>query len=172
MTISKLIKISTSVTIGVIFILFLFLLTRHAKVREAYSEFPDTKIEDFNGEQIAINQKVDIKKPTVILFFDPSCSLCVVKITKLLERKSQIEDVTLLFVTWAEKQNVVEFLKDYPINTLQNAQILFDVNFDLSTIYNIQSPPASIFYNDQGKLITVKKGAIDINVFMSIINKL
>lgn len=114
-----------------------------------------------------------IGQPIVIFYFHPECEFCQLEINELLAQKELLDNVLPVFVTTlASPDDVAEFEKTHPISSIDNAVLLFDRKFVLSTEYGIQSPPQTMIYNGEGHLVKHFRGFVMINDLLQALQEL
>lgn len=135
---------------------------KQQKARALIERVPAITMQTLDGQTADLAQ-VTKGKVSAILFFHPQCSFCGMEMKEVLAHRTELSDVNLVFVTFAEVDELAEFLDEYPIDDLPNGTVLIDHTGDFMTTYDLQSPPTCYIYDKEQKLQQTFKGTTPVS---------
>jgi thiol-disulfide isomerase/thioredoxin len=102
------------------------------------------------------------KKPTLLMIFSPECGHCQHETTVLLNNISHFKNAQILMTTWLPYQEMISFYKNYKIAEHPEITMGWDKKGFFLPYYSVQTYPALIAYNKDGKLVKTFSGNIKI----------
>lgn len=146
--------------------LFLWALFKHCSETEKITYIPEIVALTLEGEEININEQLDSRKRTAIVFFHPECEFCQQEINGIINRYSECRNVQWVFLTLAFPEEITPFLVDYPILTIPDAYLIRENWPNVCKRLNFTAPPEMLIYDKNGKLIKNHKGATSIRTIV------
>lgn len=138
----------------------IFLLTKSNNNSVTSLSFPNVEVLDLSGKIVRLEKKQD-KRPTFLLYFNTECEFCESVITDMLMKRQEFDSYRLIFVSIEEIDELKQFLKKRPIDTLfKHSEIYIDYKMNLSGELQIESPPTYFIYDGKGQLIRWSTGVI------------
>lgn len=124
------------------------------KEREVLNEtFPEFILPDINGNII---NSLDIeKKPSLLLFFNSECDLCMDELRQINEDLDSFKDFQIFFITNEPSNILSNFLDEIHFVPIQNTHFLIDQKHELILKMNVNIIPSSFVYN-KNKILTKK----------------
>ena len=154
------------IIISAIIGLFLWALFKHCSETENISYMPEIIALTLEGEEININEQLDPRKKTAVVFFHPECEFCQEEINGIIKRYSECQNVQWVFLTLALPEEITSFLAEYPILTIPDAFLIRENWPNVSRRLNFTAPPEMLVYDKNGKLINKHKGATSIRTIV------
>lgn len=99
-------------------------------------------------------------KPIMLKFTHPECPFCHEKTKQLKKRKAEFNNVVILLITHAEKEEALEFYIQYELSQYDNVHFLIDHRLRVSRMYGAPPIPSVFLYDANRKLLFWHKGAI------------
>ena len=138
----------------------LFQIVRYSNLK-AELELNEKKIQTLPHIQLATADSTTLydlnelsnNEPLVLIYFHPECEYCSAEINELLREPQKLAGIKNIFVTFAPREKVAEFLITHPIEQIENSIILFDDKYVFAGEYGIQSPPQTLVYDSNKQLI-------------------
>jgi thiol-disulfide isomerase/thioredoxin len=123
-------------------------------------EFPGYKL--LNSDSVVFNSLSVVKpqKPTVIIYFSPTCHHCQSQATDITSNMNVFKDVQFLFVTSYPAADTKSFLSEYAIEKFKNITFGYDPQFAMGRFFELKSLPG-VFIYDKNKQF---KKAFETNV--------
>jgi thiol-disulfide isomerase/thioredoxin len=123
-------------------------------------EFPGYKL--LNSDSVVFNSLSVLKpqKPTVIIYFSPTCHHCQSQATDITSNMNVFKDVQFLFVTSYPAADTRPFLSEYAIEKFKNITFGYDPQFAMGRFFELKSLPG-VFIYDKNKQF---KKAFETNV--------
>jgi peroxiredoxin len=147
---------------GVALVLILIALGILRKVSEASENtekifnLPSFSLTDTDGELFSSSE---IKSgPLLIVYFHPDCEHCQFEIASLLGANTMIEDMKLLLVSYADREQIKLFLDLIEIRNEARTWILSDTALVFSQLFGSRVIPSNYIYDKDLKLVKSIKG--------------
>lgn len=115
-------------------------------------EFPAFKLKDVNGEEFTTTKVLKKDKPTVIIYFSPTCSHCQHQTEDITGNIKIFKDVQFLMVTSYPPEDYKTFLETYAIAKFGNITFGYDPEFRLGGFLDLESLPGVFIYDGKGQL--------------------
>lgn len=109
--------------------------------------------------------------PSVILFFNTQCDLCLAEVKLMKEHIGDLSNMySVFFVSFEPKQSIYSFLNSQGINTGNNIHIIADEKMILLDQYKIKGYPSFIIQSKDHKII-YRGTAIDSNIMLRLLKQ-
>ncbi|MCP3030103.1 redoxin domain-containing protein [Halobacillus sp. A1] len=130
---------------------------------------PDFSLERLNGEETKLS---DLRGKKVMLnFWATWCPPCRAEMPDM-EKFHQNEDVEILAVNLTETESSVGDVEEFADEFGLSFQILKDKNSEVSTIYEVNPVPTSVFIDEEGKIQSVMLGAMNYDMMLQRLEEL
>jgi peroxiredoxin len=100
------------------------------------------------------------KQPIVLLFIHPECDFCHEEIKQLKESQILFQNISVLLVTTAPRQQVIDFYSNQNLSAFDNIKLLMDDNLKIFKEFDVNTIPTVFLYDEDKKLIFKHKGEI------------
>lgn len=150
-------------------VIVLFSIGRHNPFKEKHNVLR-IQAKSINGDTISTDQLKD--KPTVLIFFNTQCELCLAEILLLKRYLGQIlKFYQVFFISFEPKASLSTFFLDEGVNiNLDNIYVISDDKMSLLDFYDIEGYPSFLVF-DKGGALLYKGEAIDDNVLQRLLKK-
>lgn len=145
--------------------LFFSELSKHRIKAENIRFIPEIELTAIDGSVVSLS-KLDGVSKTAILFFSPGCEYCRKEIEGILANKDSFSLTNWVFITLAPREDVDEFMVQYPLGSIPRANVCIAEGPDLYLAMDISSPPTLFIYGADGEILHYQRGAISINVLL------
>lgn len=125
---------------------------------------PDLVLIDIRGDTVRTRQIHT--GPVLITFFHPECDHCKYEISSLLSSVLIDSHVSILLVSYADKSEIISFMRQFDIDDTSNLHILHDPDFRMSDLFRADGMPSNYIYNDSLQLVKIFKGSTRPEAFM------
>jgi thiol-disulfide isomerase/thioredoxin len=109
-------------------------------------------------------------KPIVFVYFNSDCDYCQSEATKIEERLGHFKEVQLVFVSFEEQKNIIDFAKEYKLYKKENVVFLEDKEMVFSQIFDVNSIPYIVVYDKDKNFQQKFKGATKIDNILAVLN--
>lgn len=167
MKIQIIIRIIVCVAAGVILCLILWAAKRAEHKIAFFRAMPEIKALTISGDSLKTNDVLDTTKRTAILFYSPDCEFCQKEIEGIIDRKEELNNIQWIFITIAQPEELNTFLKEYPIESIQDAILLREDFPEMHIRFDVSSPPALFIYDEYGNLMKMHRGATSIKTIVA-----
>jgi cytochrome oxidase Cu insertion factor (SCO1/SenC/PrrC family) len=123
-------------------------------------DFPSFPLVAGDGSLFSSTAVIKKNKPTVVIYFSPTCQHCQTQAQDLTSNMKSFRDVQFLFVTSYPPQDTKSFLNEYAIEKFTNIKFGYDSSFSMGSFYDLKSLPGIFIYDKNGKF----KNNFDTNV--------
>lgn len=110
----KIIRGSAGLILAVLLMLCAVFYVKQQKARTLIANVSAITLQALNGQTADLAQ-ITKGKVSVIFFFHPQCAFCGMEIKEILAYRTALSEVNLIFVTFAEADELTQFLDEYPI---------------------------------------------------------
>lgn len=110
---------SVAVALGV---LFATALKKHNNGLAKIERIPDITLTTIDGEDFSV-VGLNPEHKTAILFFSPDCEFCRKELEGVVFYKDSFADIDWVFVTFLPREDLDEFLLEYPLYAIPGAKI-------------------------------------------------
>jgi cytochrome oxidase Cu insertion factor (SCO1/SenC/PrrC family) len=114
-------------------------------------EFPAFKLISAEGKLFTSTEVQKKNKPTVVVYFSPTCHHCQTQTADITANMKQFKDVQFLFVTPYPESDTRPFLSDYAIEKFTNIRFGYDTSYAMARFFELQSLPGVFIYSKEGK---------------------
>ena len=135
------------------------------KISEQLQTMPDFQLLSMDSTVFTRNN-LDLRQPTVIVFFNSECSHCQYEAKAITENISKFVNVNLLMMSSEPLTRIRAFVVDYELDLHREiylTQIREEVVFDT---FGSISVPHIFIYNQQQKLVKEFKGEVKIEAIL------
>ena len=116
------------------------------------TEFPAFKLKDAQGEIFTTTKVLKKDKPTVIIYFSPTCKHCQHQTEDITGNIKVFKDVQFLMVTSYPPEDYKSFLDTYAIERFSNITFGYDPDFKLGGFLDLETLPGVFVYDKNGQL--------------------
>lgn len=163
----NIIRIAVIVAAMVMLCLILWAAKRKDKKDASFLLLPEIYALTALGDSLKFRDVCDTTKRTSIIFFSPDCEFCQKEIEGIINRYGDCRDVQWLFITIAQPEELVLFIKEYPIDSIPNALLLREDFPEMHMKFDVTAPPALFIYDEHGKLMKMHRGATSIRTIVA-----
>jgi thioredoxin-related protein len=104
------------------------------------------------------------------VYFNSDCDYCQSEATKIEERLGHFKEVQLVFVSFEEQKNIIDFAKEYKLYKKENVVFLEDKEMVFSQIFDVNSIPYIVVYDKDKNFLQKFKGATKIDNILAVLN--
>ena len=109
------------------------------------------------------NTKIQPKKPTLILYFSPTCGHCQMETEEIISKLKELNDLQIVMITSRPFEDMVTFADHYKLKRFPAIKIGTDPARTVTTFYNVKFTPFSAFYDRKGKLVKAYESGINMD---------
>lgn len=142
-------------------------LNHKKEVAERIKVIPNFSFYTTNGSEFS-NKNLQ-KKPSVFVYFNSECIYCKSETKKIKERLEDFKEVQLFFISFEKKEIIQQFAKDYELLHEENVLFLEDKKGEFSKLFDVNSIPFMVIYDEDKKLLKKIKGATNIDVMLEVL---
>lgn len=145
---------------AVLIFLIVGILIKKAKAEEVIdkiNKLPNLVLTDIIGNSFRTD-KIE-SGPLLITFFHPECDHCRYEISSLLGSGLLDNDLTVLFVSSADKSEIQSFMCEIGMDGMSNLHVFHDPDFKISDLFRADIMPTNYLYSDSLYLVKVLKGS-------------
>jgi len=142
-------------------------LNHKKEVAERTKVIPSFSFYTLEGNEFS--EKNILRKPTLFIYFNSECDYCQSEATKIHERLSDFEGMQLLFVSFEEKMAIQQFAKEYQLINKENILFLEDRKGAFSELFDVNSIPYMVIYDENKKLLKKFKGATKVDKILEVL---
>ncbi len=149
-----------TVMLGLMIVLIGGILRKKAKAEEdaeKIKRLPDLVLTDIIGNSFRTDQIES--GPLLITFFHPECDHCRYEISSLFSSGLLDNDLTVLFVSYADKSEIQSFAHLLGTPEMPNIHVFHDPDFILGDLFHADIMPSNYIYSDSLFLVKVLKGS-------------
>ena len=158
---------------GVCFICFLINTSfGQATDPQPGSAIPSFKMSLSNGG-IYSDKDVPKNKPLVLIYFAPDCEHCIKLMDELFKKIHQLDNATIVMVTFEQPKDVAWFERKYHTASYPNIKVGTEgTTYILRKFYRLDKTPFTAVYNKKGKLAFSYKNETPVNEMLARFKKL
>ena len=116
-------------------------------------DFPAFKLIDSEGKVFTSTQVQKRKRPTVVVYFSPTCHHCQSQTLDITSNMKLFKDVQFLFVTSYPEADTKTFLSEFALEKFSNIRFGYDTAFAMGRFFELKSLPGVFIYNEEGKFV-------------------
>jgi peroxiredoxin len=150
--------------------IFLFAIIKKKKEkndsRENLPEFILPNI--YNG---IVNSLCIEDKPSLFVFFDPGCDMCVDEINQIYCHLDSFKDSQIFLITDVSSEILRQFLKEKHFTPIKNTHFLIDQKHELIFKMDVRIIPSSYIYNKNRVLIKSFKGPVKADLLIKYLSE-
>lgn len=109
---------------------------------------PDFKFEKTDGTWITKGD-LPADQPVIVFYFDPFCDHCQKEAGWITENQDLFKGITLLWASWGEMKDIVEFPKKYLPGVGGDLYITRDTEFAFDNYFGYSEIPSVYVYNKE-----------------------
>lgn len=130
---------------------------------------PNFSFETINGRNFTQNNLIN--KKIIFLYFNSDCDYCKSEANKIKNNLNIFKEIQLIFVSFEDKSSIINFSKNYNLNNKKNIVFLEDKKFKFSEIFDANTIPTTIIYDENKKLLKKFTGAAKFDKILRVLNK-
>jgi len=115
----------------------------------------------------SLNKDQDV----MIMYFSPKCDHCIQQWKEMTARMDELKEFQIVMATYQPFEEMVEFYKNYQLNTYKNILIGRDIKFALPPFYVMNTLPYFALYDKKGNLITTFEGNVKVDTLIGSFKK-
>jgi thiol-disulfide isomerase/thioredoxin len=113
-------------------------------------EFPSFRLISSVGAPFSSTEILKKGKPSVIIYFSPTCHHCQKQTEDLTANMKSFKDVQFLFVTSYPFEDSKSFLNEYAIEKFTNIKFGYDSTFSMGSFFELKTLPGIFIYDKAG----------------------
>lgn len=148
-------------TIGIV--LFQNILAAKNKKQQkeaAIASLPDFTFHDLNNNMFS--SRMLLKQPTVIIYFDSSCSHCQYEAIDFLKHIKAFQQTNTLWVSEESVEAITAFISMYDFQKHKQIKFLKSTNNEFSTAFRATTTPTILVYDQEKQLLKKCMGISDV----------
>ncbi|WP_126970649.1 TlpA family protein disulfide reductase [Gynurincola endophyticus] len=102
-------------------------------------------------------------KPTVIMFFSPTCDHCQHQVEDFQKNYDKIKQFQFVLACYTKPEELSKFINDYNMHKYPAFKLGIDTKYVLPPFYDIKSLPFIALYDKKGKLIKAQQGNMKVD---------
>lgn len=142
-------------------------LNHKKEVAERIKVIPNFSFYTIDGNEFS-NKNLQ-KKPSVFVYFNSECIYCKSETKKIKERLEDFKEVQLFFISFEKNEIIQQFAKDYELFHEENVLFLEDKKGEFSKLFDVNSIPFMVIYDEHKKLLKKFKGATNIDATLEVL---
>lgn len=91
-------------------------------------------------------------RPTVVIYFSPTCSHCQHQAEEITGKIKDFEKVQFLMVSSYAIQDIRQYIASYALDHFSNITVAYDPSFSMGRFFELKSLPGIFVYDKKGKL--------------------
>jgi thiol-disulfide isomerase/thioredoxin len=116
---------------------------------------------------------VEKNKPFVLIYFAPDCDHCIVLMDALFKKIHQLDQASILLVTFKPSTDLTNFEKKYQTTKFKNIKVGTEgLTYVLRDYYRLQKTPFTAVYDKKGRLAFSYKNETPVNELLQKFKKL
>jgi thioredoxin-related protein len=121
---------------------------------QQFPAIPTFKLLNTDSSSFIMRSKAQKNRPTVVMFFSPTCSHCQQQITEFTSHSKALKNINFILATTHPISEIKSFVSGYGINKFSNFSVGHDAGALLVPFYNIHNLPTIFVYSKKGQLLT------------------
>lgn len=116
------------------------------------SAIPDFRMQLTNGKYYS-DKEIPKNKPFVLIYFAPDCEHCIKLMDALFKKIHQLDNATIVMVTFERLTDVAWFERKYQTGQFPNIKVGTEgTTYVLRKFYRLDKTPFTAVYDKKGKL--------------------
>ncbi len=131
---------------------------KHKKeVAENIKHIPEFDFQHINGERFT---QANLKENTPILFvyFNTECEFCNEEAKMIKENSEKFSSIQIVFISFEKPDLITKFATKHQLNKYDNIDFLHDSKITFATLFDVNSLPCLVLYDENQNLIEKIKG--------------
>jgi thiol-disulfide isomerase/thioredoxin len=109
-------------------------------------------------------------KPTILLYFRPTCPHCKKETSTLLENIGTLKDVNIYMLASAPFVDINNYYRSYHLENVKNIIVGKDLGKSFTGQFTPKAVPYMAIYNTKRNLVKIYYGEVDINFIITAIH--
>lgn len=136
------------------------------------SAIPSFKMALTNGTYYT-DKQIPKNKPFVLIYFAPDCDHCIKLMDELFKKIHQLDNATIVMITFEQIKDVAWFERKYNIGQFANIKVGTEgITYLLRKYYKLEKTPFTAVYDKHGKLAFSYKDETPVAKMLSQFKKL
>ncbi|MGB4958735.1 MAG: redoxin domain-containing protein [Saprospiraceae bacterium] len=106
------------------------------------------------------------KKFSVIIFFNPSCHICIEEMKSIRKRIDEFKETEIIFVSDVTKDSLVQYVQLQDFMDQANIFVVADTSRVITDYFRISIIPSIFIYDDAGRLVKHFQGETKIDAII------
>ncbi len=137
-----------------------------------YKKFPTIPpFELTTLEKTVLTKKNLTARPTIIMFFSPTCNHCQEQVKDFKKYYDQLKEYQFVMACYTKPEELSTFVQDYELSGYNNFLMGIDTKYILPPFYDIKSLPFIALYDKKGNLLTTKEGNMKVDEMLKVLSK-
>lgn len=136
-----------------------------------FTSLPVFPLLDTDSNKIYTNKVVQKNKPTVIIYFSPTCNHCQHQAEEITSHYNQLRDINFLFVSAYDLMDIRQFSQAYALARFNNILVAHDPYGNLRKFMELQTLPGILLYSAKGKLSAARFTNLTTDTLLALIRK-
>ncbi|SEC53084.1 AhpC/TSA family protein [Tenacibaculum sp. MAR_2009_124] len=142
-------------------------LNHKKEVAERTQSIPEFSFETLTGSIFTENNLT--KAPAIFVYFNSDCDYCQAEATKIQKHLRDFKNTQIIFVSFENKDGIQKFAKDYKLDKEANITFLEDSKGEFSKIFDVNSIPYIVVYDNNKQLLKKFKGATKVSDILDVL---
>jgi len=108
---------------------------------------------------------------TIFIYFNSECDFCQHEAKSISQNLNKFKTVQFIFVSTEAINTIKQFSEKHKLNNQPNITFLYDKAFHFTNLFNAQSIPYILIYNQNNELIKKQNGQLNANGILRVINQ-
>ena len=169
-------KVIIAIFVGIIYLLSYLgynIITKAKEKNEIAKQLqtiPKFKLKTLDNLSFS-NANLKQNTSTIFIYFNSECEYCQHEAESISNNLNKFKNVQFIFVSFEQTEAIKKFAKLYKLDSQENIIFLEDKKGEFSTIFNANSIPYILIYNQNNKLIKKHNGQLNANGILRVLNK-
>jgi len=136
---------------------------------ERIKEIPDFNFEALDGTPFT-NHDLISDSSVAFVYFNSGCGYCQDEAEQIGNVVEEFKNTQLIFISTEEKSTIEDFANQYNLLPHKNFHFLHDTRGDFARLFDANTIPLTLVYDQKQQLIHQFKGAIKVEVLLKYLN--
>ncbi len=136
------------------------------EVKERLQTMPSFAFKDVATGTVYTEKNIPKNKPTMFVYFNSDCDFCQHEAQMIQEHITELQNVTILFVSRNPETTIQEFAEKYHLANYPNVHFLRDEKDTFYLKFDANSIPYMLVYSKNKELILRNKGQLNIKTIL------